>query len=524
MAERIRVNVSKAKAGAMGRAGLGAINAPGKKMPRTTPFREMGVGGTAVFGGYVQRKDKAASWYGKERYTISSEILSNVSIVAASVRYFLNLISHPQWAVVPASDKEEDKQYAEFVEDVIHDMVSPFHSSIRRAATFQFHGFGIQEWTGKRRPDGRSGFLDLESRMQHTIERWEMDSEGSGRVDGVWQRSPQTNNLWGIPRSKMVYLVDDTFTDSPEGFGIFRNLLEPYNRLKQFLTLEARTFERDLRGIPIGRMPIAKLREQVAAGNITEAKAKELIQAMTDFVSLQVKDSTTGIVMDSMPYESEAQDGMKVSTVYQYGMELLQGTANGLPELTHAIDRLQREMARIIGTEHLMMGDAGGNRALATDKSRNMYLTANSVLNTISASYDRDLIAPLWIMNGFPEESKPWFQPEDVAFKDVQEITASLRDMATAGAVLSPDDPAIDDVRDLLGVSRYEGDLKDLAIEAAAAGYDMAINPPEPEPEEDPAVAERKAAMVAKLSEEYLEDLIAKAVRTTRRSAKRIRI
>lgn len=514
MVERFRVAINKA---APRRASMGAINAPGQKMPSVTPYKEMGVSGTAVYGGFVQRRDKSAQWYGKERYTTSSEIVSNISIVAASVRYFLNLISHPQWAVVPATDKEEDKAYAEFVEDAIHSMIRPFHATIRTAGTYLFHGFGMQEWTAVRRPDGKTGILNLEPRMQHTVERWEMSDSGS--VLGVWQRSPQTQYLWGIPRNKMVYLVDDTLTDSPEGLGIFRNLLEPYNRLKQYLALETRTFERDLRGIPIGRMPIAKLRQEVQAGNITKEDADRIIASMTEFVALQVKDSTTGMVLDSMPYESEAADGMKVSSVYQYGMELLQGSGNGLPELSHAIDRIQREMARIIGTEHLMMGDQGGNRALATDKSRNMYLIGNSVLNTITAGYTSDIITPLWILNGFPEESKPWFQAEDVAFKDVAEVTAALRDMATAGAVLPPDDPAIDDVRDLLGIRKYEGDLKDLAVEAAAAGYDTAINPPEedPEAEDNAAAAERKAAAIEKLAIDHFDDLLTKAKRTTKR-------
>lgn len=522
MVKRIRFSedtaVAKAVAPRRPRQTGGAMNPPGQIMPRVTPFQEMGGSGTAVFGGFVQRKDTAAEWYGKQRYTISSEIVSNISIVAASVRYFLNLISHPQWAVVPATDKEEDKAYAEFVEDVIHDMVRPWHSIVRTAGTYQFHGYGIQEWTAKRREDGKTGLLNIEPRMQHTVERWEMHESGS--VLGVWQRSPQTNSLMGIPRAKMLYLVDDTLTDSPEGFGIFRNLLEPYNRLKQYLTLEARTFERDLRGIPIGRMPIAKLREQVKAGNLSEDKAAEIIQAMTQFVSLQVKDSTTGIVLDSMPYESEAQDGMKVSSIYQYGMELLQGTGNGLPELSHAIDRIQREMARIIGTEHLMMGDAGGNRALATDKSRNLYLIANSVLNNVTASATMDIIDPLWILNGFPQESKPWFQAEDVAFKDVQEVTAALRDMATAGAPLQPDDPAIDDVRDLLGIRRYEGELKDLAVEAASAGYDMAINPPEPDPLDGGDGGEQAQKLLNRFDEK-LDEEITKAVRTTPRKKKK---
>jgi phage gp29-like protein len=120
--------------------------------------------------------------------------------------------------------------------------------------------------------------------------------------------------------------------------------------------------------------------------------------------------------------------------------------------MASAIDRIQRELARIIGTEVLMMGDSGGNRALSQDKSRNLYLIANSVLGNIASGFDKDIIGPLWDLNAFPKDKQPKFTVEDVAFKDAQECTAALREMATAGAVLAPNDPAINEVRDLLGL------------------------------------------------------------------------
>jgi len=40
-------------------------------------------------------------------------------------------------------------------------------------------------------------------------------------VIGVWQRHPQTGQLIGLPRGKLVYLVEDTLTDSPERCGSF---------------------------------------------------------------------------------------------------------------------------------------------------------------------------------------------------------------------------------------------------------------------------------------------------------------
>jgi hypothetical protein len=423
------------------------------RLPRPRAMSEMGVSGVAIFGGYIRSIERSPKWQGQERYRTATEIASNVSIVAASLHYFLNLIAHPEWHVAPADENDDEaKQLAEFVEQVMAETDTPWPRIVRRAALYRFHGFGIQEWIAKKRKDGLIGLRDIEPRPQFTIERWELDDTGA--VTGMWQRSPQTGRLLGLPRQKVVYLVDDAISDSPEGLGIFRHLAEPYERLKTYLELEARCFERDLRGTPIARAPLTLLNKAVENGEITKEKAQEMVRDLHDFVKLQVKQSDTGMVLDSMPYESAAADGPKVAGIPQWNLDILTGSANGLAELGQAIDRLQREMARIIGTEHLMMGDQGGNRALAVDKSRNLYLIANSVLGNIASAFRNDLVNPLWLLNGWPEETKPYLKTEDVAFKDVGQITAALRDMATAGAVLSPDDPAIGDVRDLLGIER----------------------------------------------------------------------
>lgn len=449
-------------------------------LPRPTPFREQGTSGVEVFGGLILSREKSPKWVGQNKYVTIQEIVSNISIVAAGVHHFLNLIAHPQWSVKPSDeDDAEAVEIAEFMEDVINDMKTPWSRIVRRAGMYRFHGFGIQEWIAKKRDDGRIGLLDIEPRPQHTIERWEIDEDGS--VLGMWQRSPQTNELLGLNRKKLLYLVEDTLSDSPEGMGIFRHLAEPYERLKQFLTLETIAFERDLRGIPIGRAPLTKLREMEAAGTLTTQEANTLRNAMVSFLTAEVKKPDTAIMLDSQPYESQAADGMKIAGQPQWDLELLQGSASGMAELDRAIDRIQREMARIIGTEHLMMGDAGGNRALAVDKSRNLYLIGNSVLSNIASGVDSDIVVPVMELNNLPMEKKPKMTVEDVAFKDAAEVTSALREMATAGATLAPDDEAINDVRDLLGISRAPEPDPELlgAMQRMAAGL-----PPEIEGEQ----------------------------------------
>lgn len=439
------------------RPGLFSRLMGGMALPRARPYTEQGSSGTPVFGGFVATRERNPEWIGQQKYTTTSDIVTNVSIVAASVHYFLNIVARPKWTVVPVSDADPAaREAAEFVDEVIHSMNTPWNRVVRKSAMFRFHGYSIQEWIAKRRDDGRSGLLDVEVRPQHTIEQWVISENGD--IEGVWQRSPQTNQLKGLPRSKIVYMVEDTLTDSPEGLGMFRHMAEPYNRLKRFLELEAISFERDLRGIPIGRAPLAAIRQAIEAGEIDEKTGAKMIQDMENFVSLASKSSNTGMLLDSAPYFSQDRDGEKVSTLYQWGLDLLQGQSSGLQELGRSIERIQREMARIIGTEQMLLGESAGSRALSEDKSRALYLTANSVLSVVADTYNKDIIDPIWMLNGFPDDIKPWFQAEDVTFRDVGEITAALRDMALAGAQLTPDDPAVDDIRDLLGVNRPDPD------------------------------------------------------------------
>lgn len=416
------------------------------------PYSEIGVSGTAVFGGYIITKERSARLTGSERYRTASDILANVSIVSAGLRYFLNLLAKPEWTI-DRDDGDQAKEDAEFVEDILGDMETSWGRIVRRAGMYRFHGFGIHEWIAKRRPDGRIGLKDIEVRPQHTIERWQVDA--SGAVTGVWQRSPQTGQEIGLPRNKLVYLVDDTVTDSPEGMGWFRHLVDPCDRLKTYLQLEGYGFQRDLSGTPVGRAPLQKIKQLVDAKKITQATADNLIQGMKNFVQMQAKSPDTGVLLDSQPYESLTADGQQVSAVPQWDLELLTGSVGSLPQVDKAINRLIYECARIIGIENMLTGSEGfGSMALSRDKSQHIYLSIQSTLHDMTEQFSKDIITPIWQLNGLPEETKPKLKAADVAFRDVEQIAAVMRDLATAGIVLQPDDPINNDLRDLMGVSR----------------------------------------------------------------------
>jgi len=442
----------------------------GNKKP--SPTKTIGVPGTAIWGGYIQEKELNSALTGSEKYTTYSEILANTSIVAAGTRYFLNLVAKADWTFTP-SEADTDGQWAELAEEMLtDDPATPWHRIVRRAAMYRFYGFSIQEWTARRRDDGKLTFADVAPRAQLTIEKWDTDVEGN--VLGAIQRSPQSMKELYLPRQKLLYMVDDTLSDSPEGLGLFRHLVAPSQRLARYEQLEGFGFETDLRGIPIGRGPFTELQEQVEDGTISKEQRVQIEKAMRTFIQNHIKTQSLGLLLDSAVYTSE-DDKETPSSQKMWDIELLKGSATSFAENASAIERLNREMARILGVEQLMLGsDSTGSFALSQDKTNSFFLLVDGTLTEVEASVKDDLLTTLWKLNGFPEEMMPTAGTEAVRHTDVAEVTASLRDMATAGATLDERDPAIETVREMLGLPARPPELLMEAEEDAALVGDTA--------------------------------------------------
>lgn len=439
-------------------ASQAAVSPVAKRAPGGgSSFKELGTTGTPITGGFVINRERDPALSGIVRYQTYSDIMANVSIVAAGMRFFLGLASRPTWKIEPAKDQGDTssdaaKAAAEFVESILSDMSANMTRIVRRSGMYRFYGFGIHEWTAKRRDDGLIGIDSIEVRPCHTIERWEVDKNAV--VEGVWQQNWQGSELY-IPRRKFIYLLDDTLTDSPEGFGLFRHMVEPARRLNRYLKLEGQGYERDLRGIPVGRAPLAEIAAAVDSKTITAAEGAAMTAAIEQFIQLQVKEETTGILLDSSVVQGQDEGGDVMTNTLKWGMELLSAEGGSFADIGKAIERCRYDLAMIIGTENLLVGSGdGGSRALSADKSRNLYLQANSTVKDLAEAFDRDLLTPIWALNGLPDELKPSIFPEDVSFQDAESVAATLRDMASAGAVLAPDDPIIQDMRDLMGMSR----------------------------------------------------------------------
>lgn len=420
------------------------------KLP-TLPYRAVGGSGTAIHSGYVVSKEKHADLQGSRRYVTFSELIANVGIVGAGVRYFLNLIGKVSWKSVPVDHSPEAIKAADFVDDVFEDIQTPWSRIIRRAAMYKFYGFSVQEWIAKKRWDGRIGFLDIEVRPQSTIERWDRD-EKTGILRGVIQREVQRYEERYLPLNKLLYVVDDSLSDSPEGLGIARTIVPYAKRLGRYEILEGYGFETDLRGIPIGRVPKAILQQMVEDGKITSTQMIAMEEVLKDFIENHIRSPETGLVLDSLTYQTQDEKGSP-SNVKQWDLELIKGGQTALPDMGKAIERNVKQIALLLGVEHLLLGqDRLGSYALSRDKTNNFFLIVDSTLLEVASTVKKDLLPPLFKLNGMNPRLIPTPKPEPVNFRDIEQVSRALESLANAGAPLDPDDEAIDFVREMAGL------------------------------------------------------------------------
>lgn len=422
---------------------------------RVKPMQRAGFSGVNVQGGFIVDNEKNPDLSGQKKFQTYTELLRNVSIAGASVRLFLNMVSKASWTVEPAEDSgAKGEEIADFVTSVMDDMERPWSRIVKRSALFKVMGFSWQEWIAKKRDDGMIGFLDIESRAAQTITRWDVDE--AGVIFGVVQESPQTYRETYIPRAKSIYIVEDSIGDSPEGDGLLRHAAPDAQRLQIYERLEGTGFENDLRGIPIGRAPYSLLQEKVDSGEMTAAAASSVTSNIEGFVKDHVRSSATGLVLDSSTYTAIG-DTQAPSSAELWGVDLLQSSSSSQAEAAASINRLTRAIARLFGTEGMLLGESGaGSMALSKDKSNSFGLIVDGTLVEVAQAYEKDLLGPLALMNGWDKELMPKLKTQKMQHRDASELTDVLEGLSRAGAPLDPDDDAVNVVRDIVGFPKRE--------------------------------------------------------------------
>lgn len=431
----------------------------GGKDKRPSPFKEVGAAGFTSVGGYLYDREKNPKLRGSKKYEYYEDLIANVSIIAAGVRFYTTLISSTEWKFEPRDDSAQAQEYADFYNRIIGEMQGTWQQTVRQSSMFIFNGFAAIEKTAKKLDDGTIGIHSLEVRPCRTFTRWDIDDNGN--ILGLIQTRPNSGEELYIPRDKLVLLQDQLFSDSPEGQGLIRCCAETADRLKSLQLLERISGERNLSGIPIAKAPLAALDAAVAAGEITEEQKKASLQGLADMVSLVRKGEQTGIILDSKTYDSVSDTSRNVSATSQWALELLTANSSGLAELDTVIRRLNMEIARIMGVEMLLLGDGStGSMALSQDKTKSLMLSINSSIKDIESQFQKDLVPWIGRLNSFDEKLLPRLTGSEVSAREIGDLIAAMRDLSAAGLTLNREDEAAKELFSILGLTPLDPNLE----------------------------------------------------------------
>lgn len=407
--------------------------------------------------GYLATHEKNPALASRaKRYKTFSEMIVNTPVISASMGVFFAVMKKTEWEVDALEDNADSARYKEVIDEAIENLESGWPQIIQRLSGHAYWGFAIGEWVAKQLPSGSIGFKDIYPRSQHTIERWDIDD--GGEILGVGQENVNTGEEMYIDRRRMVYAVDNSITDSPEGLGILRKMFTSFRRLENYLVIEEIGFDTDLRGVPVVKVPLEELNLMVEEGVITVARREEILELYRGFLRNHTKKKPQGIMHDSEMYSD--RDG-KVSGHPKYGVELMKGDgSSALADLQTAIKRERNNLALVLNTGFLLLGEDGaGSLALSKTKIDAFLLFVTSTLQYLAFIIERDIIKPLALLNGWDEASLPKMKYEEPKAQDIIEITDALRNVTAAFGPLPQEGGTLNEILMMMGLKPIEDDL-----------------------------------------------------------------
>lgn len=275
--------------------------------------------------------------------------------------------------------------------------------------------------------DGRIGIRKLAPRSQLTLERFKFDEDGGVAAFVQGSMSGARGGI-EIPIEKGLLFRTVSRNSSPSGRSIFRNAYKSYHYLTNIQSIEAIAIERELNGVPIGRIPAEYLQSN-ADGSQKKIKT-ELETILRDLK--QNEQAYALIPSDTF----EDADGNPTNT-RMMDIELI--TSNGTRNIDTGpvIKRYQSDMARTVLADFIMLGSDKGSFALSKSKTDLFLTSLESYLGNIASVLNRHLLPRLWQLNGLNPDLMPRLRPGEVAPTDLDELGNFVKSLAGSGIMLT---------------------------------------------------------------------------------------
>jgi hypothetical protein len=411
---------------------------------------ELGVYGRNTYTGEIRADEFLRELKGKKAIKKYTEMRDNNAIIGAVMYAVEQTLRDVTIKVKPADDSDTAKKEAQFLEEVLADMDHSLDDHISEALSFLTYGFAWFEvvWkvrggpstNGKKNSkytDGRMGVKKLAVRAPWTVDRFEVDQQ-NGSVLGMWQ-----DQTWGkpqamIPTYKSLYYRTTTLNNDPSGRSVLRNAYVSYSYLNKIQDYEAIAIERELHGVPVGRMPA----EYIASDTTDEQRS---LRSSFENILRDLKKNEQGYVL--LPSDLYVDADGKPTNQRLMDLELITANGSRSIDIDPVVKRYQHDIARSVMAEFMMLGaTAGGSYALSKSKTDLFLRSLESYLNTIVDVLNKQLVERLWALNGLPFETMPKLEAGDVAPHDLKEISSFLRNLNGANINVADNIEVVEDL------------------------------------------------------------------------------
>lgn len=412
-------------------------SASGDRSRSRSQFVELGASGVDTRSvGYVV-DEIMPQLRGEKLVRVLREMSDNDSVVGAILFAIDQRMRASTWWCDPA-EGDTDPTLAEFVNQCMTDMSLTWPDTLSAVQTMLPYGWAALEIVLKRRGGGgegdpanvRSQFEDnligwrkWALRPQDTLHGWDFDE--SGGVNGMWQTAPPSFRPVYIPIQRLALFRTTAATGNPEGRSILRNAWKDWYYKTRIQQVEAIGIDRDLAGLPVGRVPYRLLTDDA-----TEAE-KAAVLAMKKTIRSIRRDENEGVLWPNDVDEF----GNRL-----YDLELLSTGGRRQFDTDKTIVRYDQRMTMTILADFIMLGhERVGTQALSVSKIELFTQALEAWMDMIAAVINRYLIPRLLRANGMDERRAPQLRYSGVAKTDLEELGNFIDKVSGAGMPLFPD-------------------------------------------------------------------------------------
>jgi phage gp29-like protein len=427
-------------------------------MPKRPDLAEIGTTGLRRTGGTVY-EEFLVSLRGRRGAKVYREMSENDPVVGSILYAIEKIILRLEWTIKPASDNDEDRDSAEFIEQCLYDMSDSWDSTLSSILSMLIYGYSFHEIVYKIRggaatddptkrsnfDDGKIGWRKWPVRAQETHNNWMFDQDGG--IQGFEQVDPYGAGIHRIPIDKGLLFRTTSHKNNPEGKSLLRTAYRPWYFKRRIEEMEAIGIERDLAGLPIAYLPPEYLSSQATADQ----------QA--------VRDSIVSIVQNVKRNE---QEGIVFPLVFDdrgnkmFSIELLSSGGSRQFDTDKVISRYDQRIAMSVLSDFILLGhERVGSFALGSSKIDLWTMAVEAICKSIAEVINYHAIPRLLKLNGMKLGSTPEITYSDVSHIDLAEISDYVAKLVTAG-VIKPDDDMEEYLRGLAGLPM--GEQKDTDI------------------------------------------------------------